>query len=57
MKDISSEVAMEDEDFEIIEASSFNIVDGFFKVGENIRVIAQVKPGLIYRLGDEEKDV
>lgn len=57
MKDIYDEVEMNDEDFEIIESSSFNMVDGFFKTGENIRVTAQVKPGIIYRLRGEDADV
>ena len=42
---------------EIIEESSFNMVDGFYKTGENIRVTAQVKPGLIYRLKGEDQNV
>lgn len=33
---------------EIIEESSFNMVEGFFNKGRNIRVKAQVKPGLIH---------
>ncbi|HZJ57139.1 MAG TPA: hydantoinase/oxoprolinase family protein [Clostridia bacterium] len=31
---------------EIIEENSFNMVDGFYTVGKNIRVKAQIKPGL-----------
>lgn len=38
---------------EIIEANSFNMIDGFYTTGKNIRIKAQIKPGLIYRL--EEK--
>lgn len=45
-----------DEDFEIIEASSFNMVDGFFTTGKNIRVEAQVRPGLIYNLRSENNN-
>lgn len=43
---------------EIIESNSFNMIDGFRTVGKNIRIKAQIKPGLIYRLEvniDEEK--
>jgi len=36
---------------EIIEASSFNMIRGFFTSGKNIRVRAQIKPGLISRIG------
>jgi len=32
---------------EIIEESSFNMVEGFFTKGKIIRVVAQIKPGLI----------
>ncbi|MCG0274821.1 MAG: hydantoinase/oxoprolinase family protein [Thermosediminibacteraceae bacterium] len=48
----------EDIETEIIEESCFNMVRGFYTVGKNIRVKAQVKPGLI-SLGEEkvEKDV
>ena len=35
-------------ELEVIEAMSFNMVRGFFTAGKNIRVRAQVKPGLIY---------
>ncbi|MDN6194443.1 MAG: hydantoinase/oxoprolinase family protein [Alkalibacterium sp.] len=41
---------------EIIEESSFNMVDGFFNRGKNIRVKAQVKPGLIKVLKGDEVD-
>lgn len=34
---------------EITEENSFNMVRGFFVTGKNIRVAAQVKPGLIYK--------
>lgn len=42
-----------DQDIEITEASSFNMVDGFSTTGQNIRVEAQVKPGLIHTLRSE----
>ena len=35
-------------ELEVIEAMSFNMVRGFYTTGKNIRVMAQVKPGLIY---------
>lgn len=39
---------------EIIEESSFNMVDGFSTTGKNIRIKAQVKPGIIHGLrGDK----
>ena len=33
---------------EIVEEAQFNMVRGFYTVGKNIRVRAQVKPGLIH---------
>lgn len=38
---------------EIIEVNSFNMIKGFFGASKNIRVQAQVKPGLIYKLEGE----
>lgn len=35
---------------EIVEESSFNMVRGYFTSGKNIRVKAQIKPGLIHQL-------
>ena len=35
-------------ELEVIEAMSFNMVRGFYTTGKNIRVTAQVKPGLIH---------
>jgi N-methylhydantoinase A/oxoprolinase/acetone carboxylase beta subunit len=35
-------------ELEVIEAMSFNMVRGFSTTGRNIRVLAQVKPGLIH---------
>ena len=37
-------------DAEITEESSFNMVRGFYTSGKDIRVKAQVKPGLIQEL-------
>lgn len=46
--------AKEDEfEAEIVEESSFNMVRGFFTSGQNIRIKAQVKPGLIYKMGGD----
>ena len=39
-----------EEDTEIIESSSFNMVDGFYASGRDIRVKCQIKPGVIMRL-------
>jgi len=41
-------------DAEIVEANSFNMVKGFSGVSKNIRVRAQITPGLIYQLQGEE---
>lgn len=41
---------------EIIEESSFNMVRGFFTSGQNMRIKAQVKPGLIYDLRGDSID-
>jgi hypothetical protein len=38
------------EDVEITESSSFNMVSGYGTVGRNIRVKAQVKPGVLERI-------
>jgi len=37
----------EDLEMELVEDQSYNMVRGFFTVGQNIRVKAQIKPGLI----------
>ena len=41
-------------DAEIVESNSFNMVKGFLGSSKNIRVRAQVKPGLIYELRSED---
>lgn len=46
---------LENLELEIIEADSFNMIDGFYKKGKNIRVKAQVKPGLIRSLKGDGK--
>lgn len=40
-----------DRELEVTEAASFNMVRGFWTSGKNIRVRAQVKPGLIGKMG------
>lgn len=40
-------------DAEIIEENSFNMVRGFYTTGKDIRVKAQIKPGLIHQLGGD----
>lgn len=37
---------------EIVEENSFNMIDGYTR-GKNIRIKAQIKPGIIYKIGDE----
>lgn len=39
---------------EIVEASCFNMVRGFYTSGKNIRIRAQTKPGLIYHLWSDK---
>ncbi len=41
---------IEDVEAEIVEASSFNMLKGYMGASKNIRVRAQSKPGLIYKL-------
>ena len=38
-------------ELEVVEAMAFNMVRGFYTTGQNIRVMAQVKPGLIHGYG------
>lgn len=47
---------LEKDDYEIVEQSSFNMVSDFYTKGKNIRVKAQVKPGLIYKLEGDLND-
>ena len=37
-------------DTEIIESSSFNMIDGYYSAGKDIRVKCQIKPGVLKRL-------
>lgn len=43
-------------EYEIIEESSFNMVEGFMTKGKNIRVTGQVRPHLIYTI-EEGKEI
>jgi hypothetical protein len=45
----------EDIEMEIVEDLEFNMVRGFSRTGKNIRIKAQVKPGLIAGFGGKEK--
>ena len=39
-------------EMDIILKQEFNMVDGFYTKGKIIKVIAQLKPGIIYKVGD-----
>ncbi len=43
-------------DAEITEESSFNMVRGFYTTGKDIRVKAQIKPGLIHQIRSDKND-
>lgn len=43
-------------DAEIVEESSFNMVRGFYTTGKDIRVKAQIKPGLIHQMECDKND-
>lgn len=47
---ITNKMADKDSYAEITEASSFNMVRGFYTSGKNIRIKAQIKPGHIFKL-------
>lgn len=44
---LSLGASIEEIEAEIVEESSFNMVRGFYTIGKNMRIKAQVKPGLI----------
>jgi len=52
LREMASVIGASDKDFEgeITEKTSFNMVRGFYTCGKNIRVRAQIKPGLLYEL-------
>ncbi len=43
-------------DSEITEESSFNMVEGFYTKGKNIRIKAQIKPGHILKLRSDSEN-
>lgn len=43
----------EEIELEIIEKQSFNMVKGFYTCGKNLRIMTQVKPGIIYPIKGE----
>jgi hypothetical protein len=43
-------LAEEQIEAEVVEASSFNMISGWYQVDRNIRVKAQIKPGLLTEL-------
>lgn len=51
----AEDLGIKDPDIEFTHASSFNMVDGY-SFGKNIRVQAQLKPGLIVGLGDDHNE-
>lgn len=53
---LSMGVKKEDIESEISEESSFNMVEGFFTKGKNIRVKAQIKPGHLFKLRSDKED-
>ncbi|NLJ77889.1 MAG: hydantoinase/oxoprolinase family protein [Tissierellia bacterium] len=53
---ISMGTDRDDIEVEIVEESSFNMIQGFSTTGKNIRIKAQIKPGLIHELGGIRHD-
>lgn len=51
---LSMGLKKEDIETEITEESSFNMVQGFFTKGKNIRVKAQIKPGHLFKLRSDK---
>ncbi len=43
-------ISSDGEETEVVESSSFNMIDGFYTSGRDIRVKCQIKPGVIMRL-------
>lgn len=50
-------VAMAEEDIQITQADAFNMVDGGYTSGKNIRVVAQVRPAVVARLADAAAEI
>lgn len=57
ISEASRELGLDDKqsEAEIVEASSFNMVQGYFGADKNIRVKAQIKPGLLTERGTTER--
>ena len=49
---VQSGISIGDEEIQITQADAFNIVDGGYTSGKNIRVVAQVRPAVVSRLTD-----
>ena len=58
LEEAATSMGLEREDIEteITEESSFNMVEGFFTKGKNIRVKAQIKPGHLFKLRSDKED-
>lgn len=56
LEEAATSMGLEREDIEteITEESSFNMVEGFFTKGKNIRVKAQIKPGHLFKLRSDK---
>lgn len=50
-------VHISDEEIQITQADSFNIVEDFYTTGKNIRVVAQVQPAVIVQLDSASTDI
>jgi hypothetical protein len=46
-------ITMPPEDIQITQADSFNMIDGSYSSGKNIRVVAQVRPAVTAQLAGE----
>lgn len=47
-----SGISIDDEEIQITQADTFNMVEGGYTSGKNIRVVAQVRPAVVTRLTD-----
>ena len=50
-------ITMDPGDIQITQADSFNMVEGSYTSGKNIRVVAQVRPAVVARLADDSATV
>lgn len=53
---VSMGASKDEVETEIVDESSFNMVKGFYTTGKNIRIKAQIKPGLIHELRGDKYD-